>query len=136
MPFSRSPTSRLLIESQVLTIDLGMTLTFIWHWPQISQTKLNWCTGSKISIFMRSPWPWSNNPDTQTWPRYGQDVTPYQKWSFYVNCFKSYSLNRPTDRHTHRQKHRYDENITSTAYAEVKIIHSYAKTLHPKKLVT
>ena len=45
----------------------------------------------------------------KTWLRYGQDVTPYQKRSFYVNSFKSYL----TDTHTHR----HDENITSTAYA-------------------
>ena len=74
-----------------------MTLTLVWPWPQTSQTKLNWYSGSKVSISMRWPWPWSNDLDTQTWPRYGQDVTPYQKRSFYVNCFKSYSLNG----HTH-----------------------------------
>ena len=26
-------------------------LTLVWPWPQTSQTKLNWCSGSKISIF-------------------------------------------------------------------------------------
>ena len=26
----------------------------------------------------------TNDLDTQTWPRYGQDVPAYQKWSFYV----------------------------------------------------
>ena len=46
---------------------------------------------------MRWPWPWPNNLGTQTWPRYGQDVTSYQKWSFYVNWFKSYSPNRHAD---------------------------------------
>ena len=55
------------------------------------------------------PYPWPNDPDTQTWPRYGQDVPAYQKWSFYVKGFKSYSysLHRQTDRQTHRhdQKH-------------------------------
>ena len=60
-------------------------------------------------------WPWPNDLGTQTWPRYGQDVTWYQKWSFYVNSFKSYSPNRQTDRHKHT--HRHYENITSTAYA-------------------
>ena len=62
------------------------------------------------------PWPWSNDLDTQTWSRYGQDVPPYQKWSFYAKAFKSYSLNRQTDRHTHTQAHRQTdgqyENIT------------------------
>ena len=55
---------------------------------------------------MRWPWPWPNDLDTQTWPRYGQDVTSYQKWSFYVNWFKSYSSNRQTDRHTHKHTDR------------------------------
>ena len=68
------------------------------------------------------PWPWSNDLDTQTWPRYGQDVPSYQKWSFYVNWFKNYSPNRQTDTDTHRQTdgqidRHTDENITSTAYA-------------------
>ena len=55
---------------------------------------------------MRWPWPWPNDLDTQTWPRYKmlQDVTPYQKWSFYVNSFKSYSPNRHTHTHTHTMK--------------------------------
>ena len=61
---------------------------------------------------MRWPWLWPNDVDTQIWPRYGQDVTPYQKWSFYVNSFKSYSLNRQT----HRLTDRHYENITSTVY--------------------
>ena len=46
---------------------------------------------------MRWPWPWSNDLDTQTWPRYCQDVPPHQNWSFYVDWFKSYSPNRQTD---------------------------------------
>ena len=29
--------------------------------------------------------------DTQTWPRYGQDIPPYQEWSFYVKASKSCS---------------------------------------------
>ena len=34
-----------------------------WPWPQTSQTKLNWCPGSKISIFhdmtlTLTQWPW------------------------------------------------------------------------------
>ena len=47
------------------------------------------------------PWPWPNDLDTQTWLGYGQDVPPYQKWSFYVKEFKSYSPNRQKDIHIH-----------------------------------
>ena len=56
---------------------------------------------AKLVFSMRWPWTWSNNLDTQTGPIYCQDVPPHQKWSFFVNWFKSYSLNRctQTDRH-------------------------------------
>ena len=53
------------------------------------------------------PWNWPNNIDNQTWPRYHQNVRPYQTWIFFV---KSYSPNRNTDRH------RQYENITLAAY--------------------
>ena len=43
---------------------------------------------------MRWPWPWPN--DLDTWAGHGQDVPPYQKWSFCVNYFKSHNLNRHT----------------------------------------
>ena len=119
LPFSRRSTSCLLIESQTLTI---------WPWNDLDldlrQVKLSLTDVqvAKLTFSMRWPWPWSNDLDTQTWPRYGQDVTPYQKWSFYVNWFKSYSPNTQTHRHTdtdtQTQTHRHDENIT--AYAEGK----------------
>ena len=35
--------------------------------------------------------------------RCGQDVLSYQKWSFWVNCFKSYSLKRQTQTQTLRK---------------------------------
>ena len=53
---------------------------------------------------MRWPWPWPSGLDTQTWRRYGQYVPSYQKRSFYVNSFKSYSPNRLTHTHTHTMK--------------------------------
>ena len=64
-------------------------------------------------------WPWPNDLDTQTWPRYGQDVPAYQKWSFYVKGFKSYSLNRQTDRQTdtHTQRDRHDRKHYLPTYA-------------------
>ena len=82
------------------------------------------------------PWPWPHDLDTQTWPRYGRDVIPYQKWSFYVNSFKSYSLNRQTDTHTdwhthrwtHRQTCRHDETLPLLHTREVNIIYCIFKT--------
>ena len=91
---------------------------------------------NKIIFFLIWPWPWPNDLDTQTGLRYGQDVSPYQKWSFYVKGFKSYSLNRHkhrkknrhTDGHTHtetdRQTHRHDRNITYPHSRVVKIKHT------------
>ena len=92
MPFSRRPTSRSLIESQTLTI-------WPWYDLDLRQVKLSLTDVqvAKLPLSMRWPWPWPIDLDTQTWPRYGQDVTSYQKWSFYVNLFKSYSPNRHTD---------------------------------------
>ena len=51
-------------------------------------TKYNW------------PWPWPNDYDTQTWLRYGHNVSLYWKWSSYLQQFKSYSPNRQTDTQT------------------------------------
>ena len=47
----------------------------------------------------------TQEPDTQTWPKYGQDVLAYQKSSFYVKGFKSYSLNRQRQKHGHTDRH-------------------------------
>ena len=86
-----------------------MTLVWLWPnlwpWPQTTHTDLNWCPSSQISIFHEmtltlTQWPWYVNL-----PRYCQDVPPHQKWSFYVNWFKSYSPNRQTDRQTHTHTH-------------------------------
>ena len=68
-----------------------------------------------MTVFLTSPivttailsrMPFSRRPTShlliKTW--HDQDVTLYQKWSFYVSSFKGYSLNRhtctQTDRHT------------------------------------
>ena len=92
--------------------DLGMTLTSFMTFTsdKSNQVKTD-AQVAKLAFSMR--WPWPNNLDTQTWPRYCQDVPPHQKWSLYVNWFKSYSLNT----HTHTHTHTHYENITSTAYA-------------------
>ena len=66
---------------------------------------------AKLTFFNVWRWSWFNDLDTQPWPRYGQDVAAYKKWSFYVNWFKSYNPNRHTHTHTHY------ENVTSTACA-------------------
>ena len=95
MLFSQRPTSHLPIESQTLTIWLGMTLTLvcpwphIWPLPQTSQTKSNCCPGSKISICHEM-------------------TLTLTQWPF--NC---YSSNIQTDTHiqsdtqTHTYKHTY-----------------------------
>ena len=55
MPFSRRPTSHLLIESPTLTIwpwnDLELPLPSLWPLPKTCKTKLNCCPGSQISIY-------------------------------------------------------------------------------------
>ena len=33
---------------------------------------------AKLVFFMRWSWPWPNDLGTQTWPRYGQDLPPFQ----------------------------------------------------------
>ena len=64
-------------------------LTLYWPWPwydlDLRQVKLSLTDVqvAKLPFSMRWPWPWSNDLDTQNWPRYGQDVPPYQKWSLF-----------------------------------------------------
>ena len=70
------------------------------------------------------PWPWSNDLGTQTWPRYYKDVCVYQKWSSYLQWFKSYHLNRQTDRQTHRQTQL---KLLPTAYVDGNKGHFYFK---------
>ena len=100
-----------------MTLTLVWLWLHLWPWPQTSQTKLNWCPSRK-AFSMRWPWTWPNDLDTQIWPRYCQDVTPYQKRGFYVNWLKSYiaQTDRQTDRHTHTYTHRHHKNIMSTTY--------------------
>ena len=100
MPFSRRSTSHLLIESQTLTIlpwndlDLGVTLTSFMTltWDKWNQVKL--MSRCQISIF--------HEMILTLTQRSCQDVPSHQKWSLYLNWFKSYSLNRQT--HTHIMK--------------------------------
>ena len=92
--------------------DLGMTLT---SFMTLTTDKLNQVKTdvqeAKLAFSKRWPWPWPNDHGTQTWPRCCQDVPPHQKWSFYVNWFKSYSPNRQTDTqtdtHTYTQTHTH-----------------------------
>ena len=94
----------------------------VWPWPwYVTLASLMACRSiqrnNKLKqvnnhFFCTWPWPWPNDLDTQTWPRYGQDVPPYQKWSSYVKRFKSYSLNRQTHRHTDTQTHRQTDTRT------------------------
>ena len=94
-------------------------------------------------FFLIWPWPWPNDLDTQTWPRYGQDVPAYQKWSFYVKWLKSYNLNRQkhrqTDTQTDRQTHRQTdmtENITYPHTWVVKRLDPLSRFLTVKELST
>ena len=103
MSFSRRPTCRLPIGSQVLTI-------WLWNDLDLSMTLPSFMTltsypGTKLTFSIRWLWTWPSDLDTQIWPRYGQDVTPHQNWSFYVNSFTHYSLNRQTDRQTQTDTH-------------------------------
>ena len=63
------------------------------------------------------------------WPRY---VPSHQKWSFYVNYFKSYSLNRQTDRQTDGHTHTH---MTKT----LPLLHSREVIMvvpfHPNKFI-
>ena len=91
---------------------------------------------SEWSILPKWPWPSFNNLGTRTWPRYGQDVLPYQKWSFYVKAFKSYSMYRHThtDTHTHRVWKHY-----LPAYAGDKNVHkiqNYTTDQHTRQQIT
>ena len=51
---------------------------------------------------MRWPWPWPNDLDTQTWPRYGQDVPPYQND---VSMSTGSKVIAQTNTHTRGQTH-------------------------------
>ena len=81
-----------------LTLTSFMTLTS----DKSNQVKTD-VQVAKLAFSKRWPWPWPNDLDTQTWPRYCQDVSSHQK-SFYVNCFKSYSPNRHTHTDTDMMK--------------------------------
>ena len=87
MPFNRRPISCLLIETQTFTIwrwddlDLVYDLDVRHVKPTLTDVQV-----AKLAFYVR--WPWLKDLDTQTWPRYCQDVPPHQKWSFYVNYFK------------------------------------------------
>ena len=84
--------------------------TLEWPWPSFSpwpwacRNKLNWCPGSEISIFnfmtlVLTQWHWS-------WPRYGQDVPPYQN----TNCLAQ--ADKQTDTHTQRCTHKHTDVLS------------------------
>ena len=106
--FSRRPTVHFVVE-----IKSTHNLTPEWHlpWDDLDyhiNTKGIWCPPvqqSKNPILPEWPWPCPNGHDIQIWSRYGQYVKLYQKRSFYVRAFKSYSLKRQTDTHIHTYTH-------------------------------
>ena len=85
--------------------DLQMTWTLMMILvPYIGHSIWIWCPWVLKAHLLKWhwPWPWPNGLDTQAWPRYVQDVQPYQQNSVYVKVFKSYSPNRHTTRQTQR----------------------------------
>ena len=112
MPFSQRPTSRLPIEVRTYNLTLIWPWLYLWPWPCTSQIKLIWFQVAKLAFSMRWPWPWPNDLDTQKWPRYVQDITPYQNE---VSMSTHSKVTAQTDRHTDRQTDtQRNENITST----------------------
>ena len=61
--------------------------------------------------------PWPNDLDTQTCPKYGQDVSHTENYSFYVKSVKTYSPNRWTDTHYENSTypHTWEVNIANIA---------------------
>jgi len=37
---------------------------------------------ANVTFLFLWPWPWPDDLDIRIWPRYPQDVSVYQKWSF------------------------------------------------------
>ena len=63
------------------------------------------------------PRPWPNGLDTQTWPSYGQDISPYKNevpmWSSTkVIVWTDRNTDRCTDRQTYRQTDRQTDGQT------------------------
>ena len=81
-------------------------------------------------------WPWSNHLDIWTWPKYGQDVLLYQKWSFYGNYFKEYSQNRhgQTDAQ-HFPTYDLDQ-ITLIFELDLNMVKMYCHTKNEVSIVT
>ena len=122
------------VKVSLLKNNLNLTSTLIWPWPWcMILTLLMTCGHIQMNNklkqvnndFFTSLWPWPNDIDTQIWPRYDQDIPPYQKWSSYVKRFKSYSLNSQTHRHidthtdrqTDRQTDRHNRKHYLPAFA-------------------
>ena len=116
MPFSRRPTSRLLIESQTLTIWPCSDLDLIYD-LDLRQVKpsLNWCPGSKISIFYEMPL--TLTPITLILKLDLDMVKMYHHTKNEVSMSTGSKVITQTDTDRHTHTHRHDENITSTAYA-------------------
>ena len=101
IPFKWRVMFQLMIESQTLKIWLWNDLHPIYDFTFIIislDTRLNWCPGSKISIFHCVTLTLARWPCTQTWPGYCQDASSHKRGKFFVKFFKSCSPNRHTDR--------------------------------------
>ena len=94
-------------------------MTLEWSWPWCNLNLIHGLDLREVKLAFSMRWPWSSPSNLDTWTWCCQDVPPHQKWSLYVDCFKSCSLNRHNT-HTHTRPthtHTHYENITSTAYA-------------------
>ena len=84
-----------------------------------------------VQIEFSTGWLWPNDFDTQTWPRSGSDVPPYQKNDDSVLIASQYS---PSLHTTKTDTHRQYENITLPACARGNIRIPLLSVLHNRAI--
>ena len=96
-----------------LKVTYKLTLEWPWHWDDLylgfnldlRHVKPSWndVQVTNLAFSKMWSWPWPNALDTQTWPRYGQDVPPYKKMK--ITCQLIQKLqSKKTDRYTDSTK--------------------------------
>ena len=89
------------LTSIMRDLDLQMTLTFKHVLSGIqAHMRKGW---EKYDILFIWPWNWPNDIGTQTWPRYGQDVSACEKVPSYSGSKVMVWTDGQTDRQTDRQ---------------------------------
>ena len=96
-----------------------MTLSLRWPWPWWTYEYHNFIITKEFGVLQSENlilliWPWPNDLDTQTWPRYGQDVLPYKILSFYSKLIAQTDRHTHTDGQTGRQTDRQTDRQTHT----------------------